>query len=52
MKLKNKKLIAGLLATSFTLATVLAGCGGGGNSNAQQASSDQPAETISLCGFS
>lgn len=48
MKLKNKKLIAGLLATSFTLATVLAGCGGGGNSNAQQASSDQPAETITF----
>ena len=39
MKLKSKKLIAGLLLTAFTAATVLTGCGGGGGTE-QQASSD------------
>ena len=34
MKLKSKKLIAGLLLASFTAATALTGCGGG--SDAQQ----------------
>lgn len=45
MKLKNKKLIAGLLLTAFTAATALTGCGG---NDAQQNGGDAVAETITF----
>ena len=47
MKLKSKKLVAGLLLTSFTLATALTGCGGG---DTQQAANNDGAgaETITF----
>ena len=40
MKLKSKKLIAGLLFTSFAMATVLGGCGGGNGDKAQDNNKD------------
>lgn len=40
MKLKNKKLIAGLVLTVFTAATALTGCGGGADSAQGDASAD------------
>jgi tripartite ATP-independent transporter DctP family solute receptor len=44
MNLKSKKLIAGLLLTSFTLATALTGCGGG-NSNQQSSNTSAQGES-------
>ena len=40
MKLKSKKLIAGLLFTSFAMATVLGGCGDGNGDKAQDNNKD------------
>lgn len=49
MKLKNKKLIASLLVASFTAATVLAGCGGGGAKQETNQNAETPkAETITF----
>ena len=48
MKLKSKKLVAGLLLTSFTLATALTGCGGGGDTQQAANNDGAGAETITF----
>lgn len=45
MKMRNKKLLAGLVLTTFSLATVLTGCGGG-DKPAQDANADAAGEPI------
>ncbi len=48
MKLKSKKLVAGLLLTSFTLATALTGCGGGDTKQETNNNAGDGAETITF----
>ena len=45
MSLKGKKLVAGLVLTTFAMASVLTGCGGG-DKPAQDANADANAEPI------
>lgn len=48
MNFKSKKLIAGLLLTTFTMATALTGCGGGGDDKNVDANANAGSDTITF----